>query len=73
MELNDIITNIQKEFDYQDQKYTDNENKSMEVWLLIAEQYMRDSVERYAHGTQTEAKEKLLKSITCGIRALIKE
>lgn len=67
-----VMGDIKSEMVYQDNKYTGNEEKPLEVWLLIAKQYMDESIERYAHSTQQMAKEKLLKSVVCGVRALMR-
>jgi hypothetical protein len=73
MEFAEVIKAIQDEMAYQDSKYAGNDRKPFEIWLLIAEQLADDAQERYAHGTQAESRERLLKAVTCGIRALMSD
>lgn len=65
-----VLSDIKSEMLYQDSNYKGNDSKPLEVWMLIAQQYFAEAIERYAHGTQEEAKRKLLKAVTCGVRAL---
>jgi hypothetical protein len=68
--LQDVVKDVKSEFKHQDKSFDNNDTKPFEVWLLLASQYMKEAVERYAHASQVDARNMLLKAVTCGIRAL---
>jgi hypothetical protein len=66
-----VMSDIQKEFEYQNSLFNGNEKKPMEIWMLLGIQYFQEALEKYTHGTQAETLVKIRKAAACCIRAII--
>jgi hypothetical protein len=68
--FDDIVSQIRNEYDYQNAKFKGNAEKPLEVWLLIAAEYMKAATASYAFGSQETARTQLLKAVACSVRGL---
>lgn len=66
-----VLRDIEDELSYQDVNYLGNNEKPLEVWLLLAVHHLNYALEVYAHGTQQETRRQVLKAVACGFRALL--